>query len=637
MKESVVSLLVATVVSAASAIVPAAQAAPASAAWKIAVLMPQKDSALENAAQTALKGLMSANYASANPAEVILIRPNQDNSIAAALTAAKNAGASIAVGPLWRSGVEQAANLPSLPLPLVTLNSVDTYREVPLTQEEKSAAAVRQAADLAQKAAENSSFDAADNARREELKNAVPGLVLAEDTPPSSTKHEPRSFPQGMLMLSLSMDEDARYVAKLALENIKKQQSADPARLRVLLLDEDQGLQKRIADAFAEELTAAGFAPDRLSVDANDFQRVRRFFDLTVDSTGLTEKTIDRNADPAGYRRQQLRLANLRALRRGQAALSKPPYAAVFLALSSNTASLVRARLPMLSRVWAAPMVNPGNPLVNGAARSLSYDLEYVSFVDSPLVLYYDKDSFASSPVAVPDTTNGQRLFALGSDAFILARDLAYGMTSGHFVGLSGDISYDLHVTPAVRRLGSPAMIKGGFIEPMTTQKIVDFAPSLEQLQADKAKLAAIEAGTGLPYDGAQPAQAAPGADIGAAIVPEAGNRSAETPPPGSANSVPAIPGAPAGMVQEGPSTVIKDSFGHTLPQQSAPGAAGKAAIYERTTNYIGMPPAAGTRNAQGLPYTNNAPNAGGTPAPGAGSVHEAMPTPLTPNGAPLP
>lgn len=634
MKESVVSLLVAAVVSAASAIVPAAQAAPASAAWKIAVLMPQKDSALENAAQTALKGLMSANYASANPAEVILIRPNQDNSIAAALTAAKNAGATVAVGPLWRAGVEEAANLSSLPLPLVTLNSVDTYREVPLTEEEKSALASRRAAEIA---TENSTIDAASNARREAAKNEVPGLLLAEDTPPATTKHEPRSFPQGMLMLSLSMDDDARYVAKLALENLKKQQAADPSPLRVLLLDEDQGLQKRISAAFEEELTAAGFAPDRLTVDANDFQRVRRFFDLTVDNTGLSEKPIDRNADPVGYRRQQLRLANLRALRRGQAALSKPPYAAVFLALSSNTASLVRARLPMLSRVWGAPMVNPGNPLTSSAARSLSYDLEYVSFVDSPLVLYYDKDSFASSPVAVPDTTNGQRLFALGSDALILARDLAYGITSGHFVGLSGDISYDLHVTPAVRRWGAPAMIKGGFIEPMSTQKIVDFTPSLEQLQADKAKLAAIEAGTGLPYDGAQPAQAAPGADTQAPALQAPNAAADENPAPRSANPLPATPSAPAGMVQEGPSSVSKDSFGHTLPQQSAPGAAGQAAIYERTTHYIGTPPAAGTRNAQGVPYNNNAPNAGGIPAPGAGSVRESTPVPMAPNGAPIP
>lgn len=623
-----------------------AQTAPAaSGAWKLAVLMPAKDSPLEPAAQTALQGLMSANYASANPANIILVRVNDDQAIATALQSARDQGANVAVGPLWRSGVEQAANLATLPLPLVTLNSVDTYREVPLTELEKTQQASELSAQKAQEASEEAaSHDAADSARRSTARNEIPGLVLAEDRVPPATKQEPRAFPQGMLMFSLAMDDDAHYVAKLALDNLARQQAADPAKLRVLLLDEDQPLQKRISEAFEEELTKAGYAPDRLTVDPQDFQRIRRFFELTIDSTGLNEKPVDRNADPAGWRRQQLRLQNLRALRRGQAALSKPPYAAVFLALSSNTASLVRARLPMLSRVWAAPMVNPGNPLTNSSARSLSYDLEYVSFVDSPLALYYDQASFAGSPVAVPASLNGERLFALGSDALILARDLAYGSTAGQFVGYSGDISYDLRITPAVRRHAAPAMVKGGFIEPMTTKKIVEFAPSLDQLQADKNRLAAIDAGSGLPYDGAQPAAIAPGADTGIPMNNPAPQASAPTAPAAPAAAPAAAPSsgvapmtttAPAGMVQAGPSTVSKESFGHTLPEQSAPGAAGKAAIYTRTTNYIGTPPAPGTPNARGVPMTNDVPNAGGVPAPGAGSVRDNAPQPLAPSGAP--
>ena len=125
---------------------------------------------------------------------------------------------------------------------------------------------------------------------------------------------------------------------------------------------------------FERQLVAAGFAPDRLTVDLSQFQRVSKFFDLAVErlsSSEFNETLIDREADPVGWRQQQIRIRRLKAAKRARAALSEPPYHAVFLAMDAKTASLVRSRLPMRSRVWGTPMINPGDPKTDPQAKAM--------------------------------------------------------------------------------------------------------------------------------------------------------------------------------------------------------------------------------------------------------------------------
>ena len=259
-------------------------------------------------------------------------------------------------------------------------------------------------------------------------------------------------------------------------------------------------------------LVAAGYAPDRLTVDLNQFQRVSKFFDLAVerlDETEFNEELIDQEADPVGWRQQQIRIRRLKAAKRARAALSEPPYHAVFLAMDAKTASLVRSRLPIRSRIWGTPIINPGDPKTDPQAKAMTYDLLQVALVDSPLVLQFDADEFEDIyRVPAPQTSLQKRLFALGADAFAAASSIAHGTTSASFDGLLGTVAYNLSLSPKAERRGQTAMIFGGELRIMDENAVVEYesfktnsrrmraqARSLERLQRE-AQQAARKAGT---------------------------------------------------------------------------------------------------------------------------------------------
>ena len=98
---------------------------PQEYSMRMAFLLPAADSPLEGPSQTALLGLLAANYASEHPAEVLLVRPGSNGSAVDQLKAAARAGAQVAVGPLDRAAISEIAKLNYLPLPLVTLNEIE--------------------------------------------------------------------------------------------------------------------------------------------------------------------------------------------------------------------------------------------------------------------------------------------------------------------------------------------------------------------------------------------------------------------------------------------------------------------------------------------------------------------------------
>ncbi len=483
-----------------SNIVPpkASQSVPAiSLPPKIAFLMPPKGSKFEKASELALNGLLASNYASSQPAEVLLIRPGSLDTVKTQLEKAATAGAMVAVGPIDRQGVEEISKLAYLPLPVVTLNQVELDRPIPLTAEEiaerdrleenRRLAKADQSEPEIQNSRETvgatSTTTATDSDIAEKTRISaratVPGLVLAEDIPHPNVRYEAQKFPRGMLMLGLSMEEDAKYVAQLGIQSLP-QHTESGKRPRVLLLDHDSPLDKRISEAFEHELTRLGFAPDRFTVDINEFKHITKFFKLVVtedeDEEEFNEPLIDQEADPVGWRQQQLRLRKIEAAKRARAALAEPPYHAVFLAMDANTASLIRSRLPLRSRVWATPAVYPGNPLFSPDAKALTYDLTQVAFVASPLVIHFDPQVFEEKyRVPAPETTFEKTLFALGADALTLAQQIASGTKSQTVNGLLGTLSYDLDLSPLVSRHGETAMIMGGSIRPMSQQDVIDY------------------------------------------------------------------------------------------------------------------------------------------------------------------
>lgn len=501
---------------------------PQEYSMRMAFLLPAADSPLEDPSQTALLGLLAANYASEHPAEVLLVRPGSNGSAVDQLKAAARAGAQVAVGPLDRAAISEIAKLNYLPLPLVTLNEIELNELTPMTQDEifaerrlreaqKNAAALEAAEERPLEAA-MAEKEAADNqptSGRISNKTKVPGLVLAEEIELPFYNRTPLKFPRNMLMLGMSMEHDAEYVARLGVAALPETTEAGE-KPKVLLIDHDTPLEKRVSQAFEQELIRMGFTPDRLTVDLNEFTRLRKFFELVVEKLNtdeFDEVLIDQEADPVGWRQQQIRIRRLQAAKRARVALSEPPYYAAFLAMDAKNASLVRSRLPIRTRVWATSLTNPGETATDSAARAMTYDLLQVGLVDAPMILNFNPEEFEQTyQVPVPETTFDKRLFALGADAYALSQSVAHGVSSAQIKGLLGTLTYNLNFTPVVDRRAQTAMIQGGVVKPVSEEDLVEFevlrqskrlraqSRSLERLTRE-AERAAQEAGTLAPND----------------------------------------------------------------------------------------------------------------------------------------
>ena len=467
---------------------------PQEYSMRMAFLLPAADSPLEGPSQTALLGLLAANYASEHPAEVLLVRPGSNGSAVDQLKAAARAGAQVAVGPLDRAAISEIAKLNYLPLPLVTLNEIELNELTPMTQDEifaerrlreaqKNAAALEAAEERPLEAA-MAEKEAADNqptGGRISNKTKVPGLVLAEEIELPFYNRTPLKFPRNMLMLGMSMEHDAEYVARLGVAALPETTEAGE-KPKVLLIDHDTPLEKRVSQAFEQELIRMGFTPDRLTVDLNEFTRLRKFFELVVEKLNtdeFDEVLIDQEADPVGWRQQQIRIRRLQAAKRAR----------------------------------VASLTNPGETATDSAARAMTYDLLQVGLVDAPLILNFNPEEFEQTyQVPVPETTFDKRLFALGADAYALSQSVAHGISSAQIKGLLGTLTYNLNFTPVVDRRAQTAMIQGGVVKPVSEEDLVDFevlrqskrlraqSRSLERLTRE-AERAAQEAGTLAPND----------------------------------------------------------------------------------------------------------------------------------------
>lgn len=332
------------------------------------------------------------------------------------------------------------------------------------------------------------------------------------------------------------MEHDAEYVARLGIAALPETTEAGE-KPKVLLIDHDTPLEKRISAAFEQELIRQGFTPDRLTVDLKEFTRLRKFFELVVEKLNadeFDEVLINQEEDPVGWRQQQIRIRQLQAAKRARVALSEPPYYAAFLAMDAKNASLVRSRLPIRTRVWATSLTNPGETNTDSAARAMTYDLLQVGLVDAPMILNFNPETFEETyRVPVPETTLDKRLFALGADAYALSQSVAHGISSGQVKGLLGTLTYNLDYTPLVDRRSQTAMILGGAVKTVSEQDLVDFevlrqsrrlraqSRSLERLTRE-AEQAAEKAGTLAPRE----------SDLDGDLLPNTDNLPAENESP---------------------------------------------------------------------------------------------------------
>ena len=225
------------------------------------------------------------------------------------------------------------------------------------------------------------------------------------------------------------------------------------------------------------------------------------------------EVLIDQEADPVGWRQQQIRIRRLQAAKRARVALSEPPYYAAFLAMDAKTRHLCALVCPSARACGPHRSQTPGETATDSAARAMTYDLLQVGLVDAPMILNFNPEEFEQTyQVPVPETTFDKRLFALGADAYALSQSVAHGVSSAQIKGLLGTLTYNLNFTPVVDRRAQTAMIQGGVVKPVSEEDLVEFevlrqskrlraqSRSLERLTRE-AERAAQEAGTLAPND----------------------------------------------------------------------------------------------------------------------------------------
>jgi uncharacterized protein len=199
---------------------------------------------------------------------------------------------------------------------------------------------------------------------------------------------EGTALPPTMYALTLGVESDARQLA---------QSARDTGALTVAVVSSDAPLQKRFANAFIDAWILLG---------------------------GLAPVTLHLDRSPDG----------LALLKRE---LGRTPVDAVLLALDAPDAARAKPYVGSVA-TYAGSMINDRQP--SEALR----DLDDVRFVEIPWLADPDAREFAKIPR--PDYPNAalDRLYALGLDAFRVARALGEGRSKGiEFDGATGHLSQD--------------------------------------------------------------------------------------------------------------------------------------------------------------------------------------------------
>jgi outer membrane PBP1 activator LpoA protein len=228
--------------------------------------------------------------------------------------------------------------------------------------------------------------------------------VLALNQPEDGT-----SLPPNMYTLALSIESDARQLARLA---------RDAGVQTVAIVGSDSPLQKRFAAAFTDAWLALGGGP------------------------------------PATLR--FIRSPDMLALIRRE--LARTPVDAAVLAVDGEDAVLVKPYLGTIA-VYAASTVN------DRQSPDALRDLEDLRFVEIPWLATPEAKAFDG--IARPDLPNAtlDRLYALGIDAFRVARLLAAGSVDR--IELDGAIGrLTLEETRQFAREARPMQFRGGITVP---------------------------------------------------------------------------------------------------------------------------------------------------------------------------
>lgn len=431
----------------------------------IALVMPPDGSPFTAASKIVGNGLLAASQTSREPAEVLLVEAPESTSLTEVLQSAVVAGADVVVGPLQKERVTELIRIGALPLPVVALNHPSEAipdAEIPANLVMMSLSTENEAEYIARLA-----VAALEESAPEAPVPAIPAPDASAQDVSAPTAPVP-ALPDATAPLA---DETGALTV--------------PERQKILILSQSGAWETRIAESYAKVLTASGTPFEIYRIDDMDLKRLREKVQPV-----LSEEDERRFAQ----RRQELRhlpgtteserrirdqalkrLDSDMAVRRAE---STPPYAGILLALDAQSASVVRTSLPRKSRVWGTSTSNPGDPSASSAATALAFDLEGLVFAECPLLLRYDAQSFtARFAASMPYSPAAKRLFAFGADAFGVAERWAQSNRSFEMEGETGRLVLDRDRSPIVERTPQTVLVREGHLIEVASESVAKPGP----------------------------------------------------------------------------------------------------------------------------------------------------------------
>ena len=230
------------------------------------------------------------------------------------------------------------------------------------------------------------------------------------------------SLPPQMLVAGLSIEDEARQAAEWA--------AREQPRGRVLILTGSPAWAQRAAAAFEARWGELGHTGQRFALPSTDGR---------VDPALLQELKARLEVDPPELLFAAVDLAELRQVR-----------------------SFVGSTLP----VYGGASINPGRTPGLGASELDGIrvvDLPWLVLPDHPAVMVYPRPSDPETPLYM------QRLYALGIDAFLVARQLAAGPGAPlNIDGVSGRLT--LGADARLQRREAAAVYRDGGFTPVNTE-----------------------------------------------------------------------------------------------------------------------------------------------------------------------
>ncbi len=226
---------------------------------------------------------------------------------------------------------------------------------------------------------------------------ARPTLAL---TPPDTTENADIKLPPQMLVIGLSIEEDAKQVAQWA--------ARDGRKGKALVLFTPTAWQRRAAKAFETQWQQQGREVEAIEVPAND-----------------------------GF-------LNGRSLLQLKKQLETDKPAVLFLALDARQARQVRAIIGKDIALYGTSQLNPV-ALDDRAVAERIAEMDGTRLLDIPWQLQADHPAVMTYPRLVVDAdrkrnADHERLYALGIDAYRIAREIAERHTNFEIDGVTGKL-----------------------------------------------------------------------------------------------------------------------------------------------------------------------------------------------------